>query len=81
MGCRYWRCGGKKLEKLGLRCSGGGNHPNGGMSYHVYDKNNTKYVLSSDEFNNIEKWFRNLRKDKINKINGNKTSNSVEKGS
>ena len=55
------------LEPLGLTCYGGGTK-DGKMSYIVYHKNGQCYELTSDEFNNIEQYFIDLRKNKIESL-------------
>jgi len=67
------------IRDMGLHCYGGNIHPNGGLSYHVYndDKSFDAY-LSTEEWLDIrniyKQWKTNYRKNKIIKIeNGRKS--------
>jgi len=58
----------ERLKPLGLYCSGGGTSRDGYMYYSVWC-NNVRYELTKEEFDNIEKWLRKLKLEKLNEGN------------
>lgn len=57
----------ERLKPLGLYCPGGGTNKNG--DYYSVWYNHVRYELSKEEFNNIERWLRKIKLEKLNESN------------
>ena len=58
----------ERLKPLGLYCPGGGSNKDGTAYYTIYC-NNIRYQISKQEFDNIERWLRKLKLERLNASN------------